>query len=67
MNSSFFALSSKGKQIDLPTLLFENNKAVGAIAALGVGFLLYLWNSNSGHIKKVRGWPVIGQLAFFTK
>lgn len=67
MNSSFFTLDPNGKQVQLAALLSENNVAVGAITALGVGFLLYLLTSEKSHIKKVRGWPIIGQWAFFTK
>ena len=67
MNSSFVTPGPNGQQVDLATLFYENNKTVGVIAALGVGFLWYLLTLDKGHIKKIRGWPIIGQLAFFTR
>ncbi|KAF8604865.1 cytochrome P450 [Ceratobasidium sp. AG-I] len=67
MNSSFLAFGPNDNQVDLAALFSENNKTVGVIAALGFGFLFYLLTLDKSHIKKIRGWPIIGQLAFFTK
>ncbi|QRW08994.1 cytochrome P450 family protein [Ceratobasidium sp. AG-Ba] len=41
--------------------------ALGAAAVLGGAVAWYFLTTNSSHITKIRGWPIVGQWAFFTK
>ncbi|KAG8712346.1 hypothetical protein FRC08_014724 [Ceratobasidium sp. 394] len=40
---------------------------VGAAAALGIALLCYKTLVDDGDIKRIRGWPLLGHWAFFTK
>ncbi|KAF8688520.1 Cytochrome P450, partial [Rhizoctonia solani] len=64
MNSS----SSFPFDLHLNTQLSGNNQLVaGTAATAAVGLLWYLLKTDSSTLKRVSGWPIIGQWAFFTK
>lgn len=66
MNTSFPSLNFGGSQVDFAAAVSDNRLAVGGAVVMGAA-LWYLLTSDRSDIKKVRGWPVVGQWAFFTK
>ncbi|KAG8743134.1 hypothetical protein FRC10_000351 [Ceratobasidium sp. 414] len=66
MNSSF--LVHLGDQpADILTTIADNRAFLGTTAALGAALVWYFAASNDKQVKKIRGWPIVGQWAFFTK
>ncbi|KAG8704822.1 hypothetical protein FRC08_002019 [Ceratobasidium sp. 394] len=65
MNSSLSILGDQ--HADILTTIVDNRALLGTTAALGAAFLWYFATSNDKQIKKIRGWPIVGQWAFFTK
>ena len=55
-----------GGSQDVVTAINDNPLAVGGAVVLGAA-LWYILTLDKSNIKKVRGWPVIGQWEFFTK
>lgn len=66
MNTSFPSLSFSASQVDVAAAVNDNRIVVGGAVVVGTA-LWYLLTSQRSEIKKVHGWPVIGQWAFFTK
>jgi hypothetical protein len=66
MNSSFPVRLET--QQDIVAAIADNQVVVGTAAALGAAAVVwYLVTSDNSQIKKIRGWPLVGQWAFFTK
>jgi hypothetical protein len=67
MNSSYLPLIFNEQDVDFVSMITDNQIAIGATAALGAALLWYLIIADKSGIKRVRGWPYIGQWVFFTK
>ncbi|KAG9093831.1 hypothetical protein FRC06_011361, partial [Ceratobasidium sp. 370] len=66
MNSSFpFHLDSQNSNI--AAAIVDHQAVIGAAAALSAALVWYLVPTDNSRIGRIRGWPLIGQWAFFTK
>ncbi|QRV80118.1 cytochrome P450 family protein [Ceratobasidium sp. AG-Ba] len=66
MNSSF-PLYFETQHPEVVAAITSPQVVAGTTAALGAALAWYLLTTNNSQIKKIRGWPVVGQWSFFTK
>lgn len=67
MNSTIFSpFALDTLQLDVAATIAGNQLVVGT-TAVAAGALWYLLKSDKGGIKRARGWPLVGQWAFFTR
>ncbi|KAG8693770.1 hypothetical protein FRC09_010307, partial [Ceratobasidium sp. 395] len=67
MNTSLPLYYFESQSSDIVAAITDPQVVIGATVALGAILVWYVLATGGSHIQKIRGWPVVGQWAFFTK